>query len=81
MHSAHELLTRWPALDVAATRARLQDTFHLRPDRFVRFAPLLGRGRTHRGRALPRALRLERGSGRSRRSPLARLVELSRVDG
>src|SRR6476660_4977185 len=31
MHSAHELLTRWPALDVAAKRARLQDTFHLSP--------------------------------------------------
>lgn len=28
MHSAHELLTRWPALDVAAKRARLQNTFH-----------------------------------------------------
>ena len=27
MHSAHDLLTRWPALDVAAKRARLQDTF------------------------------------------------------
>lgn len=31
MHSAHELLTRWPALDVAAKRARLQDTFHFSP--------------------------------------------------
>src|SRR5712691_5983338 len=27
MHSAHDLRTRWPALDVAAKRARLQDTF------------------------------------------------------
>jgi len=27
MHSAHDLLTRWPALDVAARRARLQKTF------------------------------------------------------
>jgi transaldolase/glucose-6-phosphate isomerase len=31
MHSAHDLLTRWPALDVAARRARLQDTFQLSP--------------------------------------------------
>jgi glucose-6-phosphate isomerase len=31
MHSAHDLLTRWPALDVAAKRARLQDTFQLSP--------------------------------------------------
>src|SRR5206468_6094058 len=31
MHSAHDLLTRWPALDVAAKRARLQDTFRLSP--------------------------------------------------
>ncbi|HEY3042430.1 MAG TPA: hypothetical protein VGJ39_00290 [Vicinamibacterales bacterium] len=29
MHSAHDLRTRWPALDVAAKRARLQDTFQL----------------------------------------------------
>jgi glucose-6-phosphate isomerase len=29
MHSAHDLQTRWPALDVAAKRARLQDTFQL----------------------------------------------------
>jgi glucose-6-phosphate isomerase len=29
MHSAHDLLSRWPALDVAAKRARLQDTFQL----------------------------------------------------
>ncbi len=29
MHSAHELLTRWPALDVAAKRARLQNSLHL----------------------------------------------------
>src|SRR5260221_7119244 len=29
MHSAHDLLTRWPALDVAAKRARLQDTFQI----------------------------------------------------
>jgi len=29
MRSAHDLLTRWPALDVAAKRARLQDTFQL----------------------------------------------------
>jgi glucose-6-phosphate isomerase len=31
MHSAHDLLTRWPALDVAAKRARLQNTFRLSP--------------------------------------------------
>jgi transaldolase/glucose-6-phosphate isomerase len=31
MRSAHDLLTRWPELDVAAKRARLQDTFHLSP--------------------------------------------------
>src|SRR2546429_1863953 len=29
MHSAHDLLSRWPALDVAAKRARLQNTFRL----------------------------------------------------
>jgi glucose-6-phosphate isomerase len=29
MHSAHDLLTRWPALDVAAKRARLQKSFQL----------------------------------------------------
>ena len=29
MYSANDLLTRWPALDVRAKRARLQDTFHL----------------------------------------------------
>lgn len=29
MHSAHDLLTRWPALDASAKRARLQETFHL----------------------------------------------------
>jgi glucose-6-phosphate isomerase len=29
MHSAHDLLTRWPALDVAAKRARLQNSFRL----------------------------------------------------
>src|SRR5580765_2075560 len=32
MHSAHDLLTRWPALDVAAKRARLQTTFQLSSD-------------------------------------------------
>jgi hypothetical protein len=26
MHSAHDLMTRWPALDVAARRARLEKT-------------------------------------------------------
>jgi hypothetical protein len=31
MHSAHELTTRWPALDVAATRARLANSLHLSP--------------------------------------------------
>ena len=31
MHSAHELLTRWPALDVAAKRARLTNSLHLSP--------------------------------------------------
>jgi glucose-6-phosphate isomerase len=31
MHSAHELLTRWPALDVAAKRARLHNSLHLSP--------------------------------------------------
>ena len=32
MHSAHELMTRWPALDVAAKRARLNNSLHLSPD-------------------------------------------------
>ena len=31
MHSAHELLTRWPALDVGAKRARLNSSLHLSP--------------------------------------------------
>src|SRR5207244_11911072 len=31
MHSAHDLLTRWPALDVAAKRARLHDSLQLSP--------------------------------------------------
>ena len=31
MHSAHERLTRWPALDIAAKRARLQNSLHLSP--------------------------------------------------
>jgi transaldolase/glucose-6-phosphate isomerase len=31
MHSAHELLTRWPALDVAAKRARIQSSLNLSP--------------------------------------------------
>jgi glucose-6-phosphate isomerase len=31
MFSAHELLTRWPALDVAAKRARLQNSLHPSP--------------------------------------------------
>ena len=31
MHSAHDPLTHWPALDVAAKRARLQDTFQRSP--------------------------------------------------
>ena len=31
MHSGHDLQTRWPALDVAAKRARLQDTFQFFP--------------------------------------------------
>ena len=31
MHSAHELMTRWPALDVAAKRARLDNSLHLSP--------------------------------------------------
>jgi glucose-6-phosphate isomerase len=31
MHSAHELTTRWPALDVAAKRARLNNSLHLSP--------------------------------------------------
>src|SRR5947207_924100 len=29
MHSGHELLTRWPALDVAAKRTRLQHSLRL----------------------------------------------------
>jgi glucose-6-phosphate isomerase len=32
MHSAHELLTRWPALDVGPKRARLNNSLHLSPD-------------------------------------------------
>ena len=31
MHSAHELTTRWPALGVAAKRARLDHSLHLSP--------------------------------------------------
>ena len=31
MHSAHELTTRWPALDVAAKRGRLNNSLHLSP--------------------------------------------------
>ena len=31
MHSAHEMLTRWPALEIAAKRARLQNSLHLSP--------------------------------------------------
>ena len=31
MHSAHELMTRWPGLDVAAKRARLNNSLHLSP--------------------------------------------------
>jgi glucose-6-phosphate isomerase len=29
MHSAHDVVTRWPALDVAAKRARLQQSLHV----------------------------------------------------
>src|SRR6185436_12125382 len=32
MHSAHELLTRWPALDVGPKRARLNNSLHLSVD-------------------------------------------------
>ena len=31
MHRAHEVLTRWPVLEVAARRARLQKSLHLSP--------------------------------------------------
>src|SRR5262245_2640090 len=31
MHGAHDLLTRWPALDIAAKRARLQESLQLTP--------------------------------------------------
>ena len=31
MHGAHDLLTRWPALDIAARRARLQESLQLAP--------------------------------------------------
>jgi transaldolase/glucose-6-phosphate isomerase len=31
MNRAHELMTRWPALDVAAKRARLNNSLHLSP--------------------------------------------------
>ncbi len=31
MQSAHELTTRWPALDIAAKRARLNNSLHLSP--------------------------------------------------
>ena len=31
MHSAHEMLTRWPALEIAAKRARLQNSLQLSP--------------------------------------------------
>jgi len=31
MNSAHELLTRWPAFDVAAKRTHLQNSLHLSP--------------------------------------------------
>src|SRR5438552_446051 len=35
MLSAHELLTRWPALGVASKRARLQSSLHLSPGAFA----------------------------------------------
>jgi len=31
MHSAPDLITRWPALEVAATRARLQNSLRISP--------------------------------------------------
>jgi hypothetical protein len=31
MPGAHELMTRWPALDVAAARARLNSSLRLSP--------------------------------------------------
>jgi transaldolase/glucose-6-phosphate isomerase len=47
MQSAHEMLTRWPALEVAAKRARLQNSLHLSPgplgDALKRSAEVAGR--------------------------------------
>src|SRR3954470_23567200 len=44
MHSAHELTTRWPALTVAAKRARLDHSLHLSPDSGVAIASSTERG-------------------------------------
>ena len=54
MHSAHDLLTRWPALDVAAKRARLQQSLHLTP------GPLADQISAHRDAAQGAALGLWR---------------------
>jgi glucose-6-phosphate isomerase len=43
MHSAHELTTRWPVLNVAAKRARLDNSLHLSPDSGVAIASSTGR--------------------------------------
>ena len=42
MQSAHELMTRWPALDVAAKRARLTNSLHLSAGLDVAVAPAAG---------------------------------------
>ena len=56
MHSAHELMTRWPALDVAAKRARLNNSLHLSPglaDAIARSAALAERAGSALWRANP----------------------------
>ena len=50
MYSAVDLLTHWPALDVAAKRARLQHSVHISPgplaDAFAEASPLAQRAAT-----------------------------------
>jgi glucose-6-phosphate isomerase len=56
MHSAHELTTRWPALDVAAKRARLTHSLHVSPglaDAVARSTAMADRAATGLWRADP----------------------------
>ena len=67
--SAHDLLTRWPALDVAARRARLQNAAHLPgPSEALTAQPPR---RARRRPVAPRPVGLERRSGgAAERSPI-----------